>query len=263
MTSAKMLLTYLAIKYEGNWDLIMKTVSMKQMFPESELYEEVSKLKCKVMTILDEDYPECLKHSVRPPFVLFYYGDISLLKDYRKNLSVVGSRENSKYAKRMVEKVINELNGEYNIVSGLAYGIDTIAHTAAIKSGAKTIAILGCGIDNCYPLENYELYEEIKKNHLVISEYPNKVIPDKSHFPLRNRLIAALSYGLLVGEAKNRSGTMITVMHALENDREVMCIPFPVYAECECNKLIRSGATLVESGDHIREAMGNYSKILK
>ncbi len=257
MTSAKMLLTYLAIMYEGDWDKILEVVDRKETFPESELEKEVSKLKCKVLTILDDEYPECLKHSIKPPFVLFYYGDISLLKDYRKNLSVVGSRDYSNYAKENVERIISELKGEYNIVSGLAYGIDTIAHTAAINSGAKTIAILGCGIDTCYPMENYKLYKEIKKNHLVISEYPGTSTPDKQHFPLRNRIIAALSYGLLVGQASKRSGTLITVMHALENDREVMCIPYPANVESECNNIIRAGGTLVENGQHIREAMEN------
>lgn len=256
MTDAKMLLTYLAIKYEGDWSQILKVVNRKELFPESELEKEVSKLKCKVLTILDDNYPECLKHCYKPPFVLFYYGDISLLSDYRKNLSVVGSRNYSEYGKKSVERIIKELNGEYNIVSGLAYGIDTIAHTAAIESGAKTIAVLGCGIDYCYPPENKELYEEIKKNHLIISEYPYNSISNKGQFPLRNRIIAALSYGLLVGEASKRSGTSITVMYALEGDREVMCIPYQADVGSECNNIIRNGGSLVECGEHIREVMG-------
>ena len=217
-------------------------------------YEEVMKaynsLPCKVMTYLDYDYPERLKQIKHPPFVLFYYGDISLLD--KKSISVVGARTCSRYGKHCTESVIAGIIKGKVVVSGLAKGIDAIAHQAAIDNGGKTIAILGCGIDYCYPAENKALYDEIKKNHLLISEYPFDTIPDRERFPMRNRIVVALGQALYVPQINSyMSGTMISLNLALNLGKEVFVAPQPLGSETINNQLLNEGATLVESKEQM------------
>ena len=249
------ILTYLAIKFHGDWDEIYKSIKERQEYPIEEMEKVVSSIKCKAVTILDDDYPQWLKNIYKPPFVLFYYGDLSLAKDIENNLAVIGSREPTDYGKKITEYLVKDIRARYTIVSGLARGIDSIAHTAAIESGAKTIAVLGSGIDYCYPLRNKELYEEIKKNHLLISEYPGEEMPDPSHFPARNRLVASFCHGVLVTDAQIRSGTLITVEFALCTNKEVMCVPHRITDNSSCNRLIADGAFLVESAQDIIDVM--------
>ena len=207
-------------------------------------------LPCKVMTYLDYDYPDRLRQIKKPPLVLFYYGDVSLLD--KKSISVVGSREYSNYGKRCTERVIAGIIKGKVVVSGLAKGIDAIAHKAAIDNGGRTIAILGSGIDYCYPAENKELYEEIKKNHLVMSEYPFDTMPDRDHFPMRNRIVAALGSALFVPQINAyMSGTMITLNLALDLNKEVFVAPHPLGSETVNNQLLNEGATLVESKEQM------------
>ena len=209
--------------------------------------------------MLDEDYPPFLNNVCHPPMVLFYYGDISLLGDYYKNISVVGSRECSDYGIEMTKRIVGDLSKKgYVIISGLAKGIDTIAHQTAIQNGGKTIAILGSGIDYCYPFENRELYRYLKEKHLVISEYPGHVEPDGYHFPIRNRIIAGLSKTLIVAEAYPRSGSLVTASLALSMNADVMCVPYPAGQKSQCNRLIMSGATLIENVDDVLNQMSRF-----
>ena len=143
---------------------------------------------------------------------------------------------------------MSEVAKEYTVVSGLAIGTDTLVHQTTIDVGGKTIAVLGSGIDYCYPVRNKELYEEIKRNHLVISEYPGDLMPSEISFPRRNRIIAMISKGLIVTEAYARSGTLTTVMFALQYSKTVMCVPYRAGLGSECNRLISEGAFLVEDG---------------
>lgn len=250
MKYASKVLVYLAYKYQGDWAKIYDAICLKKEYSD-DIDTILSSIKYKIVTLLDDEYPESLKHIYHPPFVLFYYGDISLLQDKDKNLAVVGSRDYSQYGKAAIESVMPELVKHYNIVSGLAYGIDTISHESAIKNGGKTIAVLGSGIDYCYPKENFETYEKIKKDHLVISEYPGNMAPEQSHFPIRNRIVAGLSKGLLVVEAGTTSGTMITAQIASENGNDIMCFPSENLNNSGANVLIKQGATLVENADDI------------
>lgn len=253
--NAHKILTYLAIKFHGEWDEIFKAIRDRQEYSIEEMESTVNNMKSKAVTILDPDYPEWLKNVYKPPFVLFYYGDLSLTKDIENNLAVIGSREPTDYGKNITEYLVKNIRARYTIVSGLARGIDSIAHQAAIDSGAKTIAVLGSGIDYCYPPRNKELYEVIKKNHLVISEYPGDEYPDPSHFPARNRLVAAFSHGVLVTDAQIRSGTLITVEFALATNKEVMCVPHRITDNSSCNRLIADGAFLIESAQDIIDIM--------
>ena len=243
------LLIYLSYVNGGHWHKIFKIIKDKKYeVSEEEVQKVLSSIKSNVVTTLDKEFPDILKTINMPPFVIYYYGDISLLNNYYKNISVVGSRKSSTYGEDMTYDIVKGLAEKgYTIVSGLAKGIDSIAHKAAIAGGGKTIAILGSGIDYCYPYENYDLYKEIKKDHLIISEYPGFDAPTQGQFPERNRLIAGLSSTILVGEAGVHSGTFITVADGLINGRNICCIPYPADANSACNKLIKEGAALVET----------------
>ena len=248
----------LALKYKGDWNLIYKGCREKE-YVEEEYFQMMEKMPFKAVTLIDPEYPQFLKNVHHAPIVFFYYGDLSLLQDYYNNISVVGSRDCSEYGQRMTSQIVSDLAKKgYVIISGLAKGIDGIAHRAAIDSGGKTVAVLGCGIDYCYPLENLELYECIKKNHLLISEYPFDTPPQPSNFPFRNRIIAGISKTVLVTEAAQKSGTLVTATLALMMNADVMCVPYQAGINSECNHLIKDGAILVESADDVIEQMSGY-----
>ena len=253
----------LAVKYGGDWEDIMcaltnRSTLKKEVEEQGNCYygdvelepylDIINRSNYKYITILSDDYPQALKQQYMPPFVLFYYGDISLLSEINHNVAVVGSRECTDYGARMTREVVSEVAKEYTIVSGMARGIDAIAHQTAIDVGGKTIAVLGSGIDYCYPYSNRKLYAEIKKNHLVVSEYPGTIIPEPTSFPRRNRIIAMISKGLIVTEAYAKSGTLTTVMFALQCSRPILCVPHEAGKGSECNRLISDGAYPIEDG---------------
>ena len=257
MEARKKLVAY-SLKFNGDFNRILKAINDRE--PIEEMYcQMVDTLKCKTLTLADPEYPKHLKNAFKPPIVLYYYGDISLLMDYDKNVSVVGSRDCSDYGSKMTTEIAGGLAEKgYVIVSGLARGIDGIAHVSAIEAGGKTIAVLGSGIACCYPLENQRLYEEIKKNHLVISEYPGDLMPCQWFFPIRNRIIASLSKTLVVTEAGEFSGSMITATLALNSNTDVMCVPYQAGMRSQCNRLIANGAALVESAEDVIKEMEAY-----
>ena len=178
-----------------------------------------------------------------PPYIIFYRGDISLLR--KESVGIIGSRKPSLYALSVTEKLSLKLAERFVIVSGLAYGIDVCAHQSALKF--NTIAILGCGVDIVYPRIHKEIQEEISKSHLLISEYPPGVGPQKYHFPFRNRLIASLSQDLYVMSGTFKSGTMHTVMEALKLNKNIICLPHPITdsSGSGCNALIADGAMML------------------
>lgn len=252
--SAREILLYLSLKYDGEWDSICKAIVEREPISQEDLKKRLLKFKGSYVTMYDENYPRKLSRVYKPPFVLYYYGDLSLIN--LPSLSVVGSRECSEYARISTIKIIKELENKLVIVSGLARGIDSIAHQTAIDIGIKTIAILGCGIDYCYPLENKELYSEIKSNHLLISEYPLSSMPKKHRFPYRNRLIGAFGDALFIAEAKaSSSGTYHTLRATLEMGKDVYCLPSANLEDSLTNRLIKEGALLVECGRDILEDM--------
>lgn len=207
-----------------------KKISLRQMgqvaqlksipnFIEQYKNQDVSKLREEYkiypsFSLLDEIYPERLKEIYNPPVLLFYQGDIGLLKTPK--LAFVGSRQASSQGIKAVQKIVTELNQNFTIVSGLAKGIDTASHLSAIKNKIPTIAVIGTGLDIFYPLENRKIQEYLAKNQLILSEYSVGEKPLRYHFPERNRIIAGLSHGVVVIEAKLRSGSLITCERALE-----------------------------------------------
>lgn len=259
ITSREILIA-LVIQYKGDWKDILRAVQKVEK-PEDQFIEQARNLKCGVITLLDPEYPTFLRSCQQSPFALFYYGDINLVADATKNVSIVGSRAYSEYGEIHTREIAGDLAERgYNIVSGLAKGIDTIAHKAAIDRGGKTIAVLGCGIDFCYPATNAKLYAKIKKDHLLLSEYPGNLEPMPYYFPHRNRIVAALSNTLVVTEAKYQSGSLTTALFALEGNSDVMCLPYPAGELSECNRLIQNGACLVENADDVEKFMTNPIK---
>lgn len=224
----------LAIKYEGNYFQIKKAIEKKEKVDSNIVIQQA-------ITIVDKQYPKELLDLKYPPFVLFYRGNIELLK--MEKIAVVGSRKITEYGKKATEEVVKMLKEKYVVVSGLAKGIDSIAHYNA----SKTIAVLGNGLNVLYPYENKQLYEMLFDKQLVISEYPQNVSPNKFNFPFRNRIIAGLSKAVIVTQAAEKSGTMLTVNEALMLNKEIYCIPYRYDDEAGsgCNLLIQQGANII------------------
>ena len=202
-------------------------------------------------SILDDIYPWDLSEIYNPPALLFYQGNIDLLE--LPKVAVVGSRDSSKLGNQSVQKIIKELNNELIIVSGLARGIDTAAHMAALQNGGRTIAVIGTGLDVFYPKANKKLQSYIGKNHLLLTEYGPGEQPLKFHFPERNRIIAGLCRGVIVAEAKMRSGSLITCERAMEEGRDVFAIPGSILdgKSDGCHHLIQEGAKCIMSGSDV------------
>jgi DNA processing protein len=250
-------LVALALKYHGDWDKMVAGVKTHECFDSEEDEKAVKALDCPYVTLIDKAYPESFKHCFRPPLVLFYRGDLSLLKDEAKCVSYIGSREASAYGLDCAKKIAGGLAKEgFVIVSGLAMGIDAAATEAALDAGGKAVGVLGCGIDRCYPDSSRPIYERLKTHGLLLSEYPFKTPPNAENFPHRNRLVAAASKGIIVGEASKKSGTLITVGYALGFTKEVGCVPYPADAESACNILIKEGAAMIENVDDANLLMG-------
>ena len=214
----------------------------------------ILKSNIKIINIVDKEYPEKLKQIYAPPITLFAKGDISLLT--HKSIAIIGCREPSMYGINVAKKFASELckNG-IDIVSGMARGIDTAGHIGALNANGKSIAVLGCGVDIIYPSENYKVYSELLNRGLIISEYIVGTRPEASNFPQRNRIISGLSDGVLVVEAKQKSGTMITTDFALEQGKELYVIPGNITSLTSegTNNLIKEGAKLVTKIGEILE----------
>ncbi|MDF1654090.1 MAG: DNA-processing protein DprA [Coxiellaceae bacterium] len=200
----------------------------------------------------DVNYPPLLKEIYRPPLTLYICGQLSLLQS--PQVAIVGSRNPSHAGRANAYRFSHQLaNLGYTITSGLAMGIDAEAHKAAIDQQAPTIAVLGCGIDQVYPRRNQRLYQQIPTIGALVSEYPLGTAPQAKLFPQRNRLISGLSFGVLVVEAAERSGSLITARLALEQGREVFAVPGALANPMTrgCHKLIKQGAKLVECTEDI------------
>lgn len=225
--------------------------------PIMQLIEQNKKLSIESVSLLSPLYPSQLKHSYEPPLMLFCKGDLSLLS--MTLLGIVGARECTAYGEAAVKLILPDLTAsDIGIVSGLAKGVDVIAHKGAMTNGGRTIGVIGTGLDYYYPAVNREIQKEMCNNQLVITEYPLNTPPRKHHFPARNRIIAGLSRGVLVIEAKRRSGSLITARMALEEGRDVFAVPGSVLSDLSigCNDLIKSGAIPCSTGLDILDEWG-------
>lgn len=208
----------------------------------------------KVITVEDEQFPPLLAAIADPPYLLYYRGNLEIANEIC--FAVVGSRAATVYGKNMARKMGSELAAHnLTVVSGMARGIDTEAHQGALDVQGKTIAVLGNGLDKIYPIENSRLFEDICTNGLLISEYQPSTPPEPGNFPMRNRIISGLSRGVIVVEAKKKSGALITADFALEQGRDVFAVPGPATSKNSegTNNLIKQGARLATCIDDILE----------
>jgi len=212
---------------------------------EKKEIESFEKNGIKFISFLNKNFPEELKSIPDPPIALFYKGEI----DYDSpKISVVGTRRCSSYGKKVAEEIAELLsNSGVIVVSGLAYGIDSSAHIGALKGCGKTYAVLGGGLNKIYPKSNINLSKKIEERGAVISEYFPDDEPRDFQFPERNRIIAGLSKAVVLVEAPEKSGALITVDFAIDFGREVFCVPGPINSELSvgCHKIIRDGGTIL------------------
>ncbi len=224
-----------------------------------EIYDKVLSKGEKFITWEDEKYPCNLKNIEDFPLLLFYKGSFEGI-NFDKTLGIVGSRKATESAKQNVRNIVSGfLNTDVTIVSGLAEGIDKIAHLSAIENNLKTIAVIGSGLNFRYPSVNAKLYDEIENNAGVIfSEYPSAFAPMQANFPQRNRIVTGLSKGVIIAEARKKSGAMISARFALEQGRELMCIPGLITnPNCEgIYHLIKNGAGVITETADVLNLLG-------
>lgn len=204
----------------------------------------------------DALYPKRLKEIYLPPVVLFYKGRLELFN--RLSIGIVGARDHTEYSKEALEYLLPDiLERKVSIISGLARGVDSLAHQLTLDLNGETIAVIGNGINICYPKENQSLYDAIGKKGLILSEYPLDSPPLKFHFPYRNRIIAGLSHGLCVIEAKLHSGSLITANVALSENRQVFALPGNITSEYSkgTNELITAGAFPIRNANDILDSL--------
>ena len=243
----------LSVFYQGDWGKTFAALKRHDYPEDCDIKTLVATVKSKTLTMLDPEYPAFLKDGcVRPPLVLYYYGDLSLMMDLEKMLTVVGPRAPSEYASAKTRSLCREMVDKgYILVSGLAKGIDTIAAEEGVRRPGHAIAVMGCGIERVYPLENTALRNRIASTGLLLSEYPGLVPPDSKHFPMRNRILAGLGKAVFASEVAKYSGTSITVGFAAENDRDVGTLPRRADEEYLNNAFIKNGAALIETSDDL------------
>lgn len=210
-----------------------------------------------VVALAELDYPSKLKNISDPPPLLYYRGDLSIFE--RPTLAVVGSRRPSDYGLRITSRLVTELaRADVVIVSGLAYGIDGAAHQAVLEAGGTTAAVFGCGLDTIYPSGHKALAQRITQSGCLISEFPKGTPPERFNFPVRNRIVSGLSDGVLVVEAGQKSGALVTAQIALEQGRDIFAIPGSLDNELSYgpNSLIKQGAATVTTVDDIFNNFG-------
>lgn len=218
-----------------------------------------------LLTFWDEDYPEDLKTIDGPPVFLFVKGRREVLLG--EKFAVVGTRRITPYGRVITETFVRELCRHFTIVSGLAYGVDSVAHATCLAEGRPTIAVLGNGVDVVYPKSNYKLYSEIVENGCLVSEYLPWESPRKYTFVARNRIVSGLSRGVLVTEAGPESGALITARFAIDQGRDVFAVPGDVNREQSrgTNRLIKDGAYVAtEPGDILSQyGMKSHGKLVE
>ncbi len=218
-----------------------------------EQLRRLNRIGARIVTIWDKEYPELLKRIYDPPALIYVLGKFNP-KD-RHSIAIVGTRLPTLYGQQVAESFSQELcRLGITIISGLARGVDTIAHAATLKSGGRTIAVVGSGLDIPYPPENKKLMDQIAETGVVVSEFPMGAKPDATNFPRRNRIISGLSLGTLIIESADDGGAMITASTALDQDREVFAIPGSINERRSCgtNRLIQEGrAKLVQNVEDI------------
>lgn len=244
--------------------LTAKFDTFRKEFSIRQYQEKLYKSKVSFLTLLDADYPKLLKQTTKPPFVLYVKGDPSSLSSSAPSIAVVGTRRVTQYGRDVTELFTQELVAHgFTIVSGLAMGVDGVAHKTVLEAKGTTIAVLGCGVDCCTPEENRDIYNSIlKEGGCIVSELPLGHSPTKGSFPARNRIIAGLSQAVVVTEGAEDSGSLITADYAFTFGRPVFAVPGPITSSLSKGpyKLIQKGAKLVTSAQDIISGLGISNK---
>ena len=230
---------------------IQRITKAKRKWDINEEYQKLAEGGVSVTFACDKNYPKKLKNIYQPPFALYYSGK---LPGERLSVAIVGARRCSEYGHYMARKLGEALGrNRIPVISGLAEGIDAAGQAGAIKGGGETYAVLGCGVDICYPKQNAALYETIRQQGGILSELPPKTTPKPYYFPARNRIISGLSDLVLVVEARKRSGSLITADLALEQGKEVFALPGRRIDPLSegCNRLIAQGAGIVTKPEDV------------
>jgi DNA processing protein len=258
---AKEIMNMEGLKYE----IKNKLISYRNEDYLEKILDKIKKLDVEIITVLDEDYPERLRNIDDSPALIYTKGKFK--DEDNLSLAIVGSRKATSYGKWASEKISGELAKiGVTIVSGLARGIDTEAHKGALKEGGRTIAVLGSGINEIYPKNNEKLFYEIENSGAVISEFPIDTKPFSHNFPQRNRIISGLSLGVIIVEAGERSGSLITANFAADQGREVFAVPGNINSIFSrgTNRLIKDGAKIVMDIDDILEEISELKeKVIK
>lgn len=248
---ANELLLYISCKYGGDWHRIYEAIRAHERVRPDDVSDFAKKFTTPYVSIVDENYPSALKECRQPPFVLFYRGNLGLIKDWRNCITIVGSRDAKAYGMDKCREISEDVAKEgYTIVSGLAKGIDTAAIQGALSLG-KAVGVLGTGLGTAYPNENKDLQEMVATKGLLITEYPYEVGVKRENFPCRNRILATLSCLTLLGGSSVHSGTLITAGLATDMGREVACLPYRADENSSNNLLIQTGAALVQNAKDV------------
>jgi DNA processing protein len=246
--------------------LITNILTQRSQLNPQLLLEEHSRQNPHFWTPADADYPRLLWEIPSPPPVLYYRGQVKMSENQGQipGIAIVGTRFPTEHGKRWTKKISMGLaKSDFTVISGLAAGIDGQAHRSCLEAGGRTIAVLGTGLDLVYPPQNRQLFEEIAEKGLILSEYPVGTKPDRGNFPARNRIIAGLSRAILVREAPEKSGSLITARYANEFCRDVYTLPnSPDVAEAKgCLTLIHNGAEVILSEETLLETLGAIPKL--
>lgn len=236
--------------------LAESAVNLRAKVDLEKIWNQIEKQGISVLTWDDELYPPRLKEIEQPPPVLYARGEITLDDHYA--VAIVGTRRVTPYGRQIAEDLAAFLAGQgITVVSGLARGVDAVAHSAALKAGGRTIAVLGSGVDKIYPPEHLQIAEKMMKQGAVVSDYAVGTPPESANFPPRNRIIAGLSLAVVLVEAGEASGALITADFATEQGREVFAVPGSIHSPASrgTNRLIRSGARPLVAVDEVLEAL--------
>lgn len=240
-------------------DLLKKITGSEHLGSYPSINELMELKRLTYITIIDECYPPMLKEIVHPPLVLFYCGNLQLLA--MKKVGIVGARMHSQYATKIIKGWGEGLTKQaYTIVSGLAQGIDSLAHDTMLNNGGSTIAVVGTGLNVVYPARHRTLQQKIGQHGLLLSEYLPEMGPRRYHFPERNRIIAGLCSAIVVVEARKRSGSLITARLALEANRSIFALPGRIddLNSFGTNQLINDGAIPILSNEDLFEKLSEH-----
>ncbi|MFZ5908858.1 MAG: DNA-processing protein DprA [Chloroflexota bacterium] len=236
--------------------VIERLAAVRQQVDLPRLYEQIQSQGIQILTWQDEAYPQRLREISQPPPVLYLRGE--LLPEDTWAVAIVGTRRVTPYGRQVTEQIASFLAGNgVTVVSGLARGVDAIAHQAALRAGGRTLAVLGSGVDRIYPPENRALAEQVCERGALLSDYAPGTAPESANFPPRNRIISGLSMAVVVVEAGETSGALITAEFAAEQGREIFAVPGSILAPQSkgANKLIQQGALPLLSASDVMQAL--------